>query len=503
MEELLADKKWRRKNSLWVLLSVLPLLGGLAFFHIGYKARRRNWTLLGVAFTAVWAAYPVIRFFCAAFMDSSGYWRFCNGTELYPLAVVPLSLAGLIGALLLRKNYLKLLAKREAAEPEEHPLLADGAWRRKNSLWMLWSFLPGFGAVSLFHLGHRMKKWRLTLAGILLAVFNSSMAASYLFRLGEGGRRLWNFVTGSVHFSVNLRTLYLYPPTFFLLLFWVGIYFSAVMRREYLRDIAPGYEETRGRYACLNSWKWRTLQSWWMLLCLIPYCAGAALLAAGLRGKKRSWTIGGGAVSLFYIVEAVVLRVCQSAALKGSDTVVNAALLYIAFVAVRRLMAICVFAACTVIREDYLVARAARLGGYDSQIDQELAQQEQFHRRIQGEEPVPAEKPVPEKKLEKKPVKPVEKAPEKPAEAPEGALDLNACSEEELRTLPGISLVEAKKAVEYRASHGGFASVDEFIDVLGIKPHFAVQIFERAAVKAAAPAPRAAEEKTVRRRIDL
>ena len=149
------------------------------------------------------------------------------------------------------------------------------------------------------------------------------------------------------------------------------------------------------------------------------------------------------------------------------------------------------------------MARAARLGGYDSQIDQELAQQEQFRRRVQGEMPVPEEKPVPEKKLEKKPVKPVEKAPEKPAEAPEGALDLNACSEEELRTLPGISLVEAKKAVEYRASHGGFASVDEFIDVLGIKPHFAVQIFERAAVKAAAPAPRAAEEKTVRRRIDL
>ena len=108
MEALLADKKWRRKNSLWVLLSVLPLLGGLAFFHIGYKARRRNWTLLGTAFTVVWAAYPVIRFFCAAFMDSSGYWLFCNGTELYPLAVVPLSLAGLIGALLLRKNYSAL-----------------------------------------------------------------------------------------------------------------------------------------------------------------------------------------------------------------------------------------------------------------------------------------------------------------------------------------------------------------------------------------------------------
>lgn len=501
MEALLADKKWRRKNSLWVLLSVLPLLGGLAFFHIGYKARRRNWTLLGAVFTVVWAAYPVIRFFCAAFMDSSGYWRFCNGTELYPLAVVPLSLAGLIGALLLRKNYLKLLAKREAAEPEEHPLLADGAWRRKNSLWMLWSFLPGFSAVSLFHLGHRMKKWRLTLAGVLLAVFNSSMAASYLFRLGRGGQWLWNNIERSI--SYNLQKLSLYPPTFFLLLFCVGIYFSVVMRREYLRDIAPGYEETRGRYACLNSWKWRTLQSWWMLLCLVPYCAGAALLFAGLQGKKRSWTIGGGAVSLFYIVEAVVLRVCQSAALKGSVTVVNAALIYTCFVAVRRLMAICVFAACTVIREDYLVARAARLGGYDSQIDQELAQQEQFRRRVQGEMPVPEEKPVPEKKMEKKPVKPTEKAPEKPAAAPEGALDLNACSEEELRTLPGISLAEAKKAVEYRESHGGFASVDEFIDVLGIKPHFAVQIFERAAAKAAAPAPRAAEEKIVRRRIDL
>ena len=47
--------------------------------------------------------------------------------------------------------------------------------------------------------------------------------------------------------------------------------------------------------------------------------------------------------------------------------------------------------------------------------------------------------------------------------------------------LPGIGVVQAKQAMEYRAA-SGFKSVDEFVEVLKIKPHFAVQIFDRAVV---------------------
>ena len=50
-------------------------------------------------------------------------------------------------------------------------------------------------------------------------------------------------------------------------------------------------------------------------------------------------------------------------------------------------------------------------------------------------------------------------------------------------TLPGVDLITAKKALAYRAEHGFFRSAAEFVEVFGIKPHFAVQIFELASAE--------------------
>ncbi|MCR1973638.1 helix-hairpin-helix domain-containing protein [Clostridium sporogenes] len=54
----------------------------------------------------------------------------------------------------------------------------------------------------------------------------------------------------------------------------------------------------------------------------------------------------------------------------------------------------------------------------------------------------------------------------------EESLDINSCSELELSKLPGIGLILAKKAVNLRNSKNGFDSVDEFIEMVGVKPHF-------------------------------
>lgn len=54
-------------------------------------------------------------------------------------------------------------------------------------------------------------------------------------------------------------------------------------------------------------------------------------------------------------------------------------------------------------------------------------------------------------------------------------LDVNCCAEKELVKLPGISVVQAKKAVEYREKNGGFSSMTEFYKVIDLKPHFVVQ----------------------------
>lgn len=97
-------------------------------------------------------------------------------------------------------------------------------------------------------------------------------------------------------------------------------------------------------------------------------------------------------------------------------------------------------------------------------------------------------KPVP------KETEPVSKAPvregvQKPlsgravevkSESPGQKIDINRCGEEELAKLPGINAILAQKAIGYREEKGGFQSVEELIDFLGVKPHMAVQILKMA-----------------------
>lgn len=47
-------------------------------------------------------------------------------------------------------------------------------------------------------------------------------------------------------------------------------------------------------------------------------------------------------------------------------------------------------------------------------------------------------------------------------------IDLNAATEAELATLPGIGEALAARIVEYRREHGGFRSVEELDEVPGI-----------------------------------
>jgi DNA uptake protein ComE-like DNA-binding protein len=50
-------------------------------------------------------------------------------------------------------------------------------------------------------------------------------------------------------------------------------------------------------------------------------------------------------------------------------------------------------------------------------------------------------------------------------------VDLNVAPEHTVAALPGVGPILAKLVVEERAARNGFASVDEFGDVLGLKPH--------------------------------
>ena len=82
-------------------------------------------------------------------------------------------------------------------------------------------------------------------------------------------------------------------------------------------------------------------------------------------------------------------------------------------------------------------------------------------------------------------------------------LDINHCTLEELMTLPGIGIAQAKHAMQHRSEQGGFRSADEFVDILEIKPHFAAQIFRMITVSAPATPVIHADAGGSRRRIDF
>lgn len=48
-------------------------------------------------------------------------------------------------------------------------------------------------------------------------------------------------------------------------------------------------------------------------------------------------------------------------------------------------------------------------------------------------------------------------------------IDINKCSAEDIACLPGITIIDAKKAVEYRNKNDGFVSKNEFFAVLQIR----------------------------------
>lgn len=61
-------------------------------------------------------------------------------------------------------------------------------------------------------------------------------------------------------------------------------------------------------------------------------------------------------------------------------------------------------------------------------------------------------------------------------------INLNKASESELASLPGVGPILAKKAITVREKQGYFKSVDDFINFIGVKPHYVDKIKKIATV---------------------
>ena len=57
-----------------------------------------------------------------------------------------------------------------------------------------------------------------------------------------------------------------------------------------------------------------------------------------------------------------------------------------------------------------------------------------------------------------------------------GVIDINSANENEIASLRGLTIIDAKKAIAYRGEHGYFASPDEFFRVINAKPHIIVAL---------------------------
>ena len=62
-------------------------------------------------------------------------------------------------------------------------------------------------------------------------------------------------------------------------------------------------------------------------------------------------------------------------------------------------------------------------------------------------------------------------------------LDINNCSEIELTSLPGVSIVMAKKAIRKREEIGGFKTIEDFCLFLKLKPHIETQLRDKIIAK--------------------
>ena len=70
------------------------------------------------------------------------------------------------------------------------------------------------------------------------------------------------------------------------------------------------------------------------------------------------------------------------------------------------------------------------------------------------------------------------------AETPGQRLDINTATEDQLAALPGLTIIDAKKAIAYRDAHGGFADLDAFFAEINAKPHIIVRLQDQLTVSA-------------------
>lgn len=507
-DKLLKDVRWILKNSLCLLWAACPCFGWFGFVFMAKKSGRQQFRTIGlfygiVSLTALLlsTASPMLQYLAWSINRSVSTLSALAG-QLYDIGIFAFVIGWIVCLLhtaICARQYYQYLALKRAAGPKPHPLMRDFFWKLKQQLWLVWCFFPWVGGLSLYFAGYRMgsrhlKRWGLISLGGSLG-FAGFVTVASLFSY------TWSNYGGDLLLAVSISFVMLTLLAAFL------------VREDYLEFRARQWDADLDALPQLRKGGWRRSNSLWQLWNLTPYLGGIGILLAGRRGRSRRISRMGFAFMILGVL-ALLLPLVLSTEYGGLGY-------YLPFKA-RELVNMVTdwllpglwvwgLFYSTLIRWEVLTGRARSLMGYESEFQRdadmlsrfrraeearELAAEEAREQAAQGRTP---RQPAEEQELSDR----LDLGTPVTQTVSEGLVDINRCTQAELMGLPGMGIVQAKEAMAYRQEHGGFASVDEFIQVLGIKPHFAVQILKLAAVSAPAK-PRGPEVRSsIGRRLDF
>jgi hypothetical protein len=260
------------------------------------------------------------------------------------------------------------------------------------------------------------------------------------------------------------------------------------------------------------AWEWG--HSWWILLTL-PFglLSGPAFLYAGRTSRTRKWVIAG----FVYLLPWVFIGLTPTKPKTPSDGAPPAAVeglrspipygspaagvLGVGFFALW--LASVVHAVW--VRNEYL----RRLdGGHGADpyahLRREVAGETEFKgvpappwAVFADDRPPPPAPALPPRALDLVRAEPVRTGPSG------AAVDLNNAPEDELAALPGIGPVLARRAAEERRVRGGFGSLEEFGEVLALKPHILERLRPRVVLGPSSPPSAPPAPGTGRRVVDF
>lgn len=547
MADSAGDKRWRSREGMCAFLSFVPVLGSFGFFYMYHRSGRKQYrnfgiihvvlAALGMALFLGWvrsmtpstqnmfyAFEKLIKGLQKYYSSASYAGYFYDVMGMLP-AVFFIYLACIVHTLSARKNYLKYMEQVVQPYRVDPAIVSDCGWRRRNQLWLAMSFIPSFNGLALHFAGRRMKKKRLEWRGLLLLLLSFLLFVAMQLLYDDYFATFSNVISRSLRnpsiFFENLCRISGGSVTagmFLFIVYVAGILLAFMYRRDYLLSVADQWAEDIQVSSNYADGKWRRANSGWQIWSCLPFVGGVGLIRGGVVAGKKKVTCYG---VLLLVLNLVVFLLTLMEAFRFNE--VNSygfGVLSFFFLGgqirfYRVFWLLTIYIGC-LYRREILLSRAVMLGEYASDIEKEIALQKRYRSRgaqdtshVLQEPPKPAEEK--QAKHEFSAESPSSRLSQNREPAPEqenlaSTIDINTCTKSELTALPGITLADANRAMEYRSEKGGFRSVDEFVDTLGIKPHFAAQIFKLATasqIPAGAEKAEQAPGHARRRSIDL